>query len=570
MPTPRENESREDFVKRCIPIVLDDKAAEDNKQAVAVCNSMWEQAMEEQEPGGPEKCICPECDYEAEKERGIPCRSMKCPECGASLVAGDTEQEAATMPFTDVRQIAQSAIEVGLAFLTGDTKVKQADGLRLLEALEKDLAALGEATKTVDGKPRPAGDFLVVGDPDKVDTWHLPVKRNGKPDHNLMGAAKAALTAEKGHRGNPYEGPGKEEAIRKLKALYKAEDMEWSESEPLTLDIATDLLAELDEMRDRLARFVQGVDGGDIEADGQAVEVARDATEDDLSEVDAAIEAGRRAPVVVDFQILQPGPGNKRQNHYYPADIVRRDIHVFEGADVFATDHKEAERSERTKVGKVLSCPTRFTESDAPVAQVLLYDPHQAEKARNRADAGALGTLECSIFGSGKAKPGEVDGKEYKIVEAITEGKFLELVSKAGAGGRAIGLAENQTGGVEMEKEEKAEAAPVEEVEIEESEAEVEPKPLDSDAVVKGLAETNLPKFAVAYLKAREYADEAELQEAIKEALAEVKEISGSGQVTGLGEAEQPQEVALTPEEHEQRRVDAFNEVMREIGLSPV
>lgn len=42
MPTPREGESRDDFVSRCIPIVLDDGTAESNDQAVAICNSMYE------------------------------------------------------------------------------------------------------------------------------------------------------------------------------------------------------------------------------------------------------------------------------------------------------------------------------------------------------------------------------------------------------------------------------------------------------------------------------------------------------------------------------------------------
>ena len=46
MPTPREGESREDFVDRCIPIVIEDGTAEDGDQAVAICNSMWEREME--------------------------------------------------------------------------------------------------------------------------------------------------------------------------------------------------------------------------------------------------------------------------------------------------------------------------------------------------------------------------------------------------------------------------------------------------------------------------------------------------------------------------------------------
>jgi phage I-like protein len=60
---------------------------------------------------------------------------------------------------------------------------------------------------------------------------HLPVSdEDGKPDHRLMGAAWAALHG--GYRGNKYEGPGKEEAIRKLKALYKSEGMEPPDTTP--------------------------------------------------------------------------------------------------------------------------------------------------------------------------------------------------------------------------------------------------------------------------------------------------------------------------------------------------
>lgn len=53
---------------------------------------------------------------------------------------------------------------------------------------------------------------------------HLPyTDESGKPDHRLMGAAWAALHG--GYRGNKYEGPGKEEAIKKLRGIYKSEGL---------------------------------------------------------------------------------------------------------------------------------------------------------------------------------------------------------------------------------------------------------------------------------------------------------------------------------------------------------
>jgi hypothetical protein len=76
------------------------------------------------------------------------------------------------------------------------------------------------ADKAAGGKP---GDYLVVEDPEKSTTWHLQVKKDGTPDHGLMGAAWAAL--HDGYRGNTYDGPGKTEAIAKLTKLYAAEKM---------------------------------------------------------------------------------------------------------------------------------------------------------------------------------------------------------------------------------------------------------------------------------------------------------------------------------------------------------
>lgn len=46
MPTPQKNETHDEFIDRCVPIVLDEGTAEDEQQAVAVCESYWEQEKE--------------------------------------------------------------------------------------------------------------------------------------------------------------------------------------------------------------------------------------------------------------------------------------------------------------------------------------------------------------------------------------------------------------------------------------------------------------------------------------------------------------------------------------------
>ncbi|RLE64930.1 MAG: hypothetical protein DRJ47_06545 [Thermoprotei archaeon] len=42
--------------------------------------------------GGASVCICPQCGYETEHERGTPCNELKCPRCGTPMV-GKREQK---------------------------------------------------------------------------------------------------------------------------------------------------------------------------------------------------------------------------------------------------------------------------------------------------------------------------------------------------------------------------------------------------------------------------------------------------------------------------------------------
>jgi len=43
MPKPRQGEPKDEFLDRCIPQVLEDGTAKNPDQAVAICNSIWEE-----------------------------------------------------------------------------------------------------------------------------------------------------------------------------------------------------------------------------------------------------------------------------------------------------------------------------------------------------------------------------------------------------------------------------------------------------------------------------------------------------------------------------------------------
>ena len=79
-----------------------------------------------------------------------------------------------------------------------DTQEHDDPLLRQLAAdANDDLAAEYRAAKLKASDP---SDYLVVEDRAKPSTYHLQVRKSGKPDHRLMGAAWAALHG--GYRGD--------------------------------------------------------------------------------------------------------------------------------------------------------------------------------------------------------------------------------------------------------------------------------------------------------------------------------------------------------------------------------
>lgn len=112
--------------------------------------------------------------------------------------------------------------EFGLSASTSatDETIDDVRYVRFSDIFSVDIVSNPAATDGLFFSDGGHGGYLVEKDGQK----HLPTHKNGKADHRLMGAAWAALHG--GYRGNKYEGPGKQEAISKLKALYKREGME--------------------------------------------------------------------------------------------------------------------------------------------------------------------------------------------------------------------------------------------------------------------------------------------------------------------------------------------------------
>lgn len=330
-----------------------------------------------------------------------------------------------------------------------------------------------------------------------------------------------------------------------------------------------------DEFIGVIGDVLTGQDSGDASVAGAETEVESFAESFvptvTLEEADGA---DPRGPLEVNVQLISPGWGNQRDNHYYPKEMLARDAKVFEGAKMYATDHKQEEKSVRTEVSKIKSI-VGFTEAGAPIGRVVIFDPTFAEATRNRAKANMLESLECSILADGRAKPGfEQGGRKGKVVESITAVSSVDWVTRAGAGGKALSLAESENGAGEETPEttpveetaapdadpvvinEASEENPEETQEVTSEEtpaAETEtpaddpieedtpaPTLLSREEIQAALKKTNLPSASILELAFGEYDSIDALNAVIGAEIKRIKEISGSGRPFGLGENAAP------------------------------
>jgi hypothetical protein len=246
---------------------------------------------------------------------------------------------------------------------------------------------------------------------------------------------------------------------------------------------------------------------------------------------------------------------------------LKRDASVFEGVKMYASNHKPDEKNVGTEMAVVQEI-RGFTDDGAPIGRVAIHDADFAEDTRNRARLGTLETLECSILARGKTREGEVDGIKGHIVEAITEGISVDFVTKAGAGGHAINLAE---GGEPVDKkvlEEKGEVqeeAPIQDAPPDEITPEV--TMLEGEQIQALLSETNLPSAAKNRVAEKEYRSEDEAKTAIQAEVDYVKEITGSGAVFDQGPSTPPDEKAVMSESEFNKR---YNTILIRHGQQPL
>jgi uncharacterized protein YdaT len=294
----------------------------------------------------------------------------------------------------------------------------------------------------------------------------------------------------------------------------------------------------------------------------------------------------------MDIAIIRPGWGNKVDNHYYSSEMLRNCAQNFSGAKMYETDHVQAEKNTRTWVSTITDI-VGFTEDGAPIGRVAIHDPNFAERVRNLNKAGLLSKMECSIYAAGKAAGGfELNGRKGKQVLEISDVSSVDWVTKAGAGGRALSLAESNGGDTMEENKTAVEAAQPETEAVETTETVVPVKVEEAEAVTSGSEEqvvestpttdiaepeqstlalaaevvrslldaSKLPDIAVARLAKGEYQNETVLNDAVENERQYLSELLNAGKVTGMGLPETKQ-VSTDFAEVEKRKAAAAERV---------
>lgn len=142
---------------------------------------------------------------------------------------------------------------------------------------------------------------------------------------------------------------------------------------------------------------------------------------------------------VLTVRIIQPG-FNKSKQRFYPADTLRRDFKVFEGAKMFADHQTEADaaaRPEGSVMNWVASLKDVWAEKDGTLmGKAVVIDQAFKAKLAEAHKQGVLKDMGISIRAIGEGHDQVMEGSKTKYVESLLSARSVDFVTFAGAGGR--------------------------------------------------------------------------------------------------------------------------------------
>jgi hypothetical protein len=213
------------------------------------------------------------------------------------------------------------------------------------------------------------------------------------------------------------------------------------------------------------------------------------------------VEKAVKKDGTANIKIIQAGQGS---SGYYPAEVLKRDgpkaftagTHVYLDHPSVTEESERPERSVKDLAGS-LTGPAVWNENGAagpglyaPVKFIDSVAPH----------INAIAAISgMSIRASGTAGVREVDGKKVRSIESIDSAHSIDVVTRAGAGGKVLDLIESARSGTKPHEQERTN-----DVELTEAVAKIadlEARNATIDQELARLRETNIIRDAHAIVK---------------------------------------------------------------------
>ncbi len=257
-------------------------------------------------------------------------------------------------------------------------------------------------TKKVGGENRPARCFAYVPDPEKPDTWKLPIYHaDGSVDQERLPKAYAALTSN--YRGQSADVPASARAgvLAKIRSAYKKAGMDWPGKKAEAVDLFTE--GEILDLR---------------EAEGENQERV--------------------------WEVVLIRPGVTKNHTYYPESVLTKAVPLFEGARALARSDDAHSWNMDVSVKNIVGFYKGVEYREGALRGQLhilsdgawLHD--KMVEARNLGQKHLFG---LSIVAGGTATIKKHKGREVRYVESIDRVASVDPVVNPAAGGRFVKLA---------------------------------------------------------------------------------------------------------------------------------
>jgi hypothetical protein len=286
---------------------------------------------------------------------------------------------------------------------------------------------------------------------------------------------------------------------------------------------------------------------------GEGLNMSASATIELTSDAIMLTEAGGST---IPIKIIQAGWGS---SGFYPQEVLQRDgpkafpagTHMYMN---HPTAQEEAARPERSlnDLAAVTTSDAAWREGPDGPGLYAECKPFSDSAARIKEMAPHIGV---SIRASGQAESGEMEGRKGPIIKAITQGKSVDFVTQAGAGGKVLvesarsdpATAASESTEVSMTEQEKAEMAAIkaENARLKESQLLREAKDIVVSALpanLPALTRTRLTESLSRNPPVKDGAIEVEafktaIAESVKDEVAYLAQATGSGSIRGMGGA---------------------------------